>query len=132
MSLDKNRQIRLITDTYNLFEEKETKLKEINLELNKDIYLHTNMETNIKREEEKEEREETLDIIIPSRKINKDKNLSIEIITSSVIPKGAIIHLTPEGYPEGIHYRKDGVTYFGYTNSENNDNEVSIYIKKLY
>jgi hypothetical protein len=132
MSLDKNRQIRLITDTYNLFEEKETKLKEINLELNKDIYLHTNMETNIKREEEKEEREETLDIIIPSRKINKDKNLSIEIITSSVIPKGAIIHLTPEGYPEGIHYRKDGVTYFGYTNSEKNDNEVSIYIKKLY
>jgi hypothetical protein len=132
MSLDKNRQIRLITDTYNLFEEKETKLKEINLELNKDIYLHTNMETNIKREEEKEEREETLDIIIPSRKINKDKNLSIEIITSSVMPKGAIIHLTPEGYPEGIHYRKDGVTYFGYTNSENNDNEVSIYIKKLY
>jgi hypothetical protein len=132
MSLDKNRQIRLITDTYNLFEEKETKLKEINLELNKDIYLYTNMETNIKREEEKEEREETLDIIIPSRKINKDKNLSIEIITSSVIPKGAIIHLTPEGYPEGIHYRKDGVTYFGYTNSENNDNEVSIYIKKLY
>jgi hypothetical protein len=132
MSLDKNRQIRLITDTYNLFEEKETKLKEINLELNKDIYLYTNMETNIKREEEKEEREETLDIIIPSRKINKDKNLSIEIITSSVMPKGAIIHLTPEGYPEGIHYRKDGVTYFGYTNSENNDNEVSIYIKKLY
>ena len=132
MSLDKNRQIRLITDTYNLFEEKETKLKEINLELNKDIYLHTNMETNIKREEEKEEREEPLDIIIPSRKINKDKNLSIEIITSSVMPKGAIIHLTPEGYPEGIHYRKDGVTYFGYTNSENNDNEVSIYIKKLY
>ena len=132
MSLDKNRQIRLITDTYNLFEEKETKLKEINLELNKDIYLHTNMETNIKREEEKEEREETLDIIIPSRKITKDKNLSIEIITSSVMPKGAIIHLTPEGYPEGIHYRKDGVTYFGYTNSENNDNEVSIYIKKLY
>ena len=132
MSLDKNRQIRLITDTYNLFEEKETKLKEINLELNKDIYLYTNMETNIKREEEKEEREETLDIIIPSRKINKDKNLSIEIITSSVIPKGAIIHLTPEGYPEGIHYRKDGVTYFGYTNSEKNDNEVSIYIKKLY
>jgi hypothetical protein len=48
------------------------------------------------------------------------------------MPKGAIIHLTPEGYPEGIHYRKDGVTYFGYTNSEKNDNEVSIYIKKLY
>ena len=129
MSLEKNRQFRLITDTDYIFGEKEIKLKEINLELNKDIYLYTNMETNNKREEEKEE---TSDVIIPSRKLNKDKNLSIEIITSSVMPKGAIIHLTPEGYPEGIHYRKDGVTYFGYTNSENNDNEVSIYIKKLY
>ena len=129
MSLEKNRQFRLITDTDYIFGEKEIKLKEINLELNKDIYLYTNTETNNKREEEKEE---TSDVIIPSRKLNKDKNLSIEIITSSVMPKGAIIHLTPEGYPEGIHYRKDGVTYFGYTNSENNVNEVSIYIKNLH
>ena len=45
--------------------------------------------------------------------------------------KGEIIHLTPEGYAKGIHYRKDGITYFGYTNSDNNTNNynnVSIYI----
>ena len=49
--------------------------------------------------------------------------------------KGETIHLTPEGYPQGIHYRKDGITYFGYTNPDNNTNNynnVSIYIKNNF
>ena len=133
MSIEKNKQIRLITYTDNLFEEKKNNLIESNLEMNKDIYLYTNMDTNNKIEEE--EQEETKENIIPSKKINKDKILNIEILTSSFMSKGETIHLTPEGYPQGIHYRKDGITYFGYTNPDNNTNNynnVSIYIKNNF
>ena len=97
----------------------------MNLEINKDIYMLTNMDTNNKIEEE--EQEETIGNLSPKKKIKKEKDLNLEIITSSYVSKGTIIKLTPEGYPKGSNYRKDGITYFGYQDSQkNNDNDVSI------
>ena len=64
--IEKNKQIRLITDTDNLFEEKKIKLEEMNLEINKDIYMLTNMDTNNKIEEE--EQEETIGNLSPKKK----------------------------------------------------------------
>lgn len=123
--IEKTKQIHLIIDTDNLFEEKKIKLEEMNLEINKDIYMLTNMDTNNKIEEE--EQEETIENLSPKKKIKKEKDLNLEIITSSYVSKGTIIKLTPEGYPKGSNYRKDGITYFGYQDSQkNNDNDVSI------
>ena len=60
----------------------------MNLEINKDIYIFTNMDTNNKIEEE--EQEETLANLSPEKKIKKEKDLNLEIITSSYVSKGTI------------------------------------------
>ena len=125
MCVDKNKQIRLVTDTENLFEEKKLKIEELNLELNKDKYLLTNTNTNSKIEEE--EQEETLANLSEKKKKRKEKILNLEIITSSFLSKGTNIKLTPDGYEKGIRKIKDGITYFGYEEFiNNNSNNVSI------
>ena len=125
MCVENNKQIRLITDTENLFEEKKLKIEELNLELTKDKYLLTNNNTYNKIEEE--EQEETLANLSEEKKIKKEKILNLEIITSSFLSKGTNIKLTPDGYEKGIRKIKDGITYFGYEEFiNNNSNNVSI------
>ena len=114
----------MITDTDNIFEEKKVKIGEINSELNKYSYLFTNLTTNNKIEEEIQE--ETIENSNHEKQIQKEKILYLEIITSSYITKGTIIKLTPEGYDKSPRKIKDGITYFGYEESDkNNINEVS-------
>ena len=131
MCVEKNKQIRLVTDTENLFEEKKIKIEEINLELNKDKYLLTNIDSNNKIKEE--EQEETLANLNEESKIKKEKILYLEIITSSFLSKGVNIKLTPDGYEKGIRKKKDGITYFGYEEFiNNNSNNVSIVNYNLF
>lgn len=118
--------MRLITDIENQFDKKKIKLDEINLDLNKDIFILTNKNTNCKIDEE-EEQEETKANSCKEQKGKKEKILNIEIITSSYIKKGTLIKLTSEGYAQGIRKIKDGITYFGYEEiNENNSNDVSL------
>lgn len=51
--------------------------------------------------------------------LSKAPNLNIEIISSSVEPKGLILEITPLGLINGKRQIKDGVTYFGYETEDN-------------
>jgi len=95
----------------------------MNLDLNKDNYLLTSINTNNKIEEEQKE---TLGNLSPNKKLKKTKILNLEIITSSFITNGTIIKLTPEGYSHGLRNAHDGITYFGFEELENNNENVSL------
>lgn len=117
--------MRLITDIENHFDKNKVKLEEINLDLNKDIFMLTNKNTNYKIDEE-EEQEETKSNSCNVKKGKKEKILNIEILTSSYIKKGTFIKLTSEGYAQGARKIKDGITYFGYEEiDEKKSNNVS-------
>ena len=128
---EENRQHNSTIDIDNFLKEKNIKIKDISLDLTKDLCYCSDMFTNNKTEEE--EQEESKKNIIKSKKINNEKKLKIEILTPSFMSTNQIIHLLPDGYPESTQYRKDGITYFGITNPDNNtstDNNVSIFILK--
>ena len=117
--------MRLITDTENLFEQKKMKLEEINLELNKDAYLITNINSSGQIEEE--EQEETLANLSHEKKANKGRILGLEILTSSYLTKSTKIKLTSQGYAQGARKIRDGITYFGYEDPDKFDpNNVSV------
>lgn len=46
--------------------------------------------------------------------LSKAPNLNVEIISSSVEPKGLILQITPLGLINSNRKTKDGITYFGY------------------
>lgn len=46
--------------------------------------------------------------------LSKAPNLNVEIINSSVEPKGLILQITPLGLINSKRKIKDGITYFGY------------------
>ena len=59
---------------------------------------------------------------------DKAPNLEIEILNSFILPKGKIIKIDPLGMTENsLRRKKDGFTYFGY--EENDDNEIDFLIK---
>ena len=59
---------------------------------------------------------------------DKSPHLEIEILNSFILPKGKIIKINPLGLSENsLRKKKDGFTYFGY--EENDDNEIDFLIK---
>lgn len=125
MSIDRN-SLQLLTNKKNLFERKKLELENIDTNFDKcERYLLTNISTNNKMEEELEE---TNINISSDNKIKKEKVLSIEIITSTYITKGEIIKLTKNGYKQGLRQVNDGITFFGYQESDKINANVNIYI----
>ncbi len=125
MSIDRN-SLQLLTNKKNLFERKKLELENIDTNFDKcERYLLTNISTNNKMEEELEE---TNINISSDNKIKKEKVLSIEIITSTYITKGEIIKLTKNGYKQGLRQVNDGITFFGYQESDKINTNVNIYI----
>lgn len=125
MSIDRN-SLQLLTNKKNLFERKKLELENIDANFDKcERYLLTNISTNNKMEEELEE---TNINISSDNKIKKEKVLSIEIITSTYITKGEIIKLTKNGYKQGLRQVNDGITFFGYQESDKINTNVNIYI----
>lgn len=125
MSIDRN-NLQLLTNKKNLFERKKLELENIDTNFDKcERYLLTNISTNNKMEEELEE---TNINISSDNKIKKEKVLSIEIITSTYITKGEIIKLTKNGYKQGLRQVNDGITFFGYQESDKINTNVNIYI----
>lgn len=125
MSIDRN-SLQLLTNKKNLFERKKLELENIDTNFDKcERYLLTNISTNNKMEEELEE---TNINISSDNKIKKEKVLSIEIITSTHITKGEIIKLTKNGYKQGLRQVNDGITFFGYQESDKINANVNIYI----
>ena len=125
MSIDRN-NLQLLTNKKNLFERKKLELENIDTNFDKcERYLLTNISTNNKMEEELEE---TNINISSDNKIKKEKVLSIEIITSTYITKGEIIKLTKNGYKQGLRQVNDGITFFGYQESDKINANVNIYI----
>lgn len=123
MSMDKN-SLQLITNKKNFLDRKKLELENIDIILDKDErYLLTNISTNNKMEEELEE---TNINISSDNKIKKGKILSIEIITSTYITKGAIIKLTKKGYKQGLRQANDGITFFGYQEPDKINKDVNI------
>ena len=125
MSIDRN-SLQLLTNKKNLFERKKLELENIDTNFDKcERYLLTNISTNNKMEEELEETNININI---DNKIKKEKVLSIEIITSTYITKGEIIKLTKNGYKQGLRQVNDGITFFGYQESDKINTNVNIYI----
>ena len=60
--------------------------------------------------------------------MDKSKILKIEIISSSIEPKGNCLIINPLGLTESKREEKDGITYFGYedNNKNKNKNKTSI------
>ncbi len=107
---------KLITDSENIDDIKNHVLKTPNLNFEKD--------ENIKNllNEEKNDIERIKDVM------DKSKILKIEIISSSIEPKGNCLIINPLGLTESKREEKDGITYFGYedNNKNKNKNKTSI------
>ena len=56
------------------------------------------------------------------------KTLNIEIISSIFEPKGLILKINPYGYEKSLRHSKDGITYFGYEENIDKEQEVSLLI----
>lgn len=60
--------------------------------------------------------------------LSKAPNLNVEVINSSVEPKGLILQITPLGLINSKRKIKDGITYFGY---EKDQEAMVIYLTYL-
>ena len=54
----------------------------------------------------------------------KCKILNIELISSCFEPKGLILKIGPHGYEKSLRKEKDGITYFGYEEIQDNTNVI--------
>ena len=102
---------KLITDSENIDDIKNHVLKTPKLNFEKD----ENMKNLLN--EEKNDIERIKDIM------DKSKILKIEIISSSIEPKGNSLIINPLGLTDSKRDEKDGITFFGY---EDNKNKTSI------
>ena len=50
----------------------------------------------------------------------KSQILNIELISSCFEPKGLILKINPYGYENSLRKEKDGFTYFGYEEQQDN------------
>ena len=98
---------KLITDSENIDDIKNHVLKTPNLNLNK----NENMK-NILNEEKN-------DIERIKEVMDKSKILKIEIISSSIEPKGNCLIINPLGLTTSQREEKDGITFFGYEKNKN-------------
>ena len=100
---------KLITDSENIEDIKNHVLKTPNLNLNK----NENMK-NILNEEKN-------DIERIKEVMDKSKILKIEIISSSIEPKGNCLIINPLGLTTSQREEKDGITFFGYEKNKNSN-----------
>ena len=107
---------KLITDSENIEDIKNHVLKTPNLNFQK--------EDNIKNllDEEKNDIERIKDVM------DKSKILKIEIISSSIEPKGNSLIINPLGLIDSKREEKDGITFFGYEDNKNKNKTTIDYI----
>ena len=81
----------------------------------------------IEKEKEKENNNNinNFDNISKINEISKKcKILNIELISSCFEPKGLILKIGPHGYEKSLRKEKDGITYFGYEETQDNTNVI--------
>ena len=114
LNTEKKRNGKIITENENIDEihnlKQFPKMKKLETENNSNNIFETE-----KTEEKK---------IKINEKI-KSKNLIIEVI-SSIIPIGEILKISPTGLENGKRNAKDGITFFGY--EEDNEDNVKLFI----